>query len=201
MSESTPNPKYYIVLDFEANCSQSQSKDHEIIEFPAQLVDASTGEVLDVFREFVRPTNNPTVSEFIHGLTGIEQTSVDDADEFPEVLARFMEWIGDRATDSVFVTCGHWDLKTMMPQQCKWSGISIPPLFKSWINLKLEFAAKCYRPVRGSPLGMAGMIHAAGLELEGRHHSGIDDVKNITRVLEHMIREGKLAKPTVHTLA
>lgn len=30
---------FYLVIDFEANCSEKDSKDHEVIEFPAVLVD------------------------------------------------------------------------------------------------------------------------------------------------------------------
>lgn len=204
-----PSPvKYYLVLDFEANCSSSGTNDHEVIEFPVNLVDAKTGDVLDTFREFVRPTKNPVVSEFIHGLTGIEQRDVDEAEPFVEVLASFDRWLARRPDvvrdeDAMFVTCGGWDLRTMMPRQCMLSGVEVPPLFRRWINLKVEFAKKVYCHRKGKKekqLGMAGMIHALGLEIEGRHHSGIDDVKNITRVLQHMIKTGKMQDCVVSSL-
>lgn len=199
--ECPSNTHLYIVLDFEANCSARDARDHEVIEFPAQMVSAS-GEVLGTFREFVKPTRNPTISEFIHKLTGIAQDDVDKAGTFLEVLARFLDWVDKLSAGrpTTIVTCGGWDLRTMMPQQCQISGIEIPTLFRSWINIKEEFAKHCYRPKRGNPLGMAGMIHAAGMEIEGRHHSGIDDVKNITRILQHMIGLGKFTEPVVSTL-
>lgn len=39
-------------------------------------------------------------------------------------------------------------------------------------------------------MGMTGMLQKCGLELEGRHHSGIDDTRNIARVLWKMLEEG-----------
>lgn len=201
--------KFYIVLDFEANCSAEGVTDHEIIEFPAQIVTAA-GEVVDTFRMFVKPTRNTIISPFIHKLTGIEQSSVDSAKPFTEVLQLFMTWLNSKVDPSAatFVTCGHWDLRTMMVQQCQFVNIEVPELFKRWINIKNEFAEHCYCPVKkakgtgkdrpGSPLGMDGMLKVAGLKLEGRHHSGIDDVKNITRILQYMIKLDKFREPKVN---
>ena len=188
---------YYIVLDFEANCSSSQARDHEIIEFPAQLVDAKTGVVISTFREFVKPSHIPILSDFIKGLCGIAQKDIDAASPFSEVLARFMTWVGDKRV--IFVTCGHWDLGTMMPQQCKVSNVDVPALFKYWINLKIEFDEHMREPSKKkrSQLGMAEMLQHLGLTLEGRHHSGIDDVKNITRILQYMMQRGKMSSPKI----
>lgn len=35
-----------------------------------------------------------------------------------------------------FVTCGDWDLKTMLPNQCRTSKCSKPKYFSQWINIK-----------------------------------------------------------------
>ena len=45
---------FYIVIDFEATCEKENPKDyqHEIIEFPAVLVDAETLEVVKPFHIF-----------------------------------------------------------------------------------------------------------------------------------------------------
>lgn len=36
--------------------------------------------------------------------------------------------------------------------------------------------------------GMTEMLDVLGLKLEGKHHSGIDDVKNICRICIEMIK-------------
>ena len=40
--------------------------------------------------------------------------------------------------------------------------------------------------------GMTDMLDSLGLELEGRHHSGIDDTLNIARVVVELLQRGKL---------
>jgi inhibitor of KinA sporulation pathway (predicted exonuclease) len=38
---------------------------------------------------------------------------------------------------------------------------------------------------------MADMLKLAGLRLEGRHHCGLDDSRNIGRILELLWRRGR----------
>ena len=40
------------------------------------------------------------------------------------------------------------------------------------------------------PAGMAGMLRALDLELVGRHHSGIDDARNIARIVITLLAKG-----------
>lgn len=48
------------------------------------------------------------------------------------------------------------------------------------------------------PFGMKGMLEHLSLELKGRHHSGIDDCRNIAQVVDALIKagHGALMKPT-----
>ena len=39
-------------------------------------------------------------------------------------------------------------------------------------------------------LGMVRMLNMLGLRLVGRHHSGIDDCRNIARIVQRMIQAG-----------
>ncbi|CAK9100291.1 unnamed protein product [Durusdinium trenchii] len=66
----------YVVLDFEATCWEGRHADQEIIEFPLVLVDAKTLTQVDEFRTYVRPEQNPTLSQFCTKLTGITQEQV-----------------------------------------------------------------------------------------------------------------------------
>jgi inhibitor of KinA sporulation pathway (predicted exonuclease) len=46
---------------------------HEIIEFPAVLVDTTSQAIVDEFHMYCRPEVNPILSEFCVNLTGIRQ--------------------------------------------------------------------------------------------------------------------------------
>lgn len=96
-----------------------------------------------------------------------------------------------RMQQSAFLTCGDWDLKSMLPRQLQefqgepgldGSGNLVAP-FNKWINVKRPFMKQFQ--LRHNP-GMAGMLKKLKLELEGRHHSGIDDCKNILRIVRKL---------------
>ena len=69
---------------------------------------------------------------------------------------------------------------------------------KQWINIKTYFSSI----VGKKGHGMKYMLEELGLTLDGRHHSGIDDSKNIAKILKELarrdanLREG-LVKPRV----
>jgi ERI1 exoribonuclease 3 len=103
-----------------------------------------------------------------------------------------------------FVTCGHWDLATMLPAQLAMSTRLDPSFalspdglqlshFAARINIKVAFAKnKGLRSRQG--LGLPTMLRKSNMQLEGRHHSGIDDCKNILRIAEHL--QNRNWKPT-----
>ena len=138
----------YVVLDFEATCDDVHPPPQEIIEFPSVLVDAQTFERLDEFRSYVKPTINPTLRPFCTELTGIEQATVDGAPEFMEVFQQHQEWLrshslslNEKEPTWVFVTCGDWDLATMLPLQLQHLKISsVPVVYTRWVNIKFPFA-------------------------------------------------------------
>lgn len=63
---------------------------------------------------------------------------------------------------------------------------TIPPPMDRWINIKTSFARQ-YQLKKAK--GMAGMLNYAKMELEGKHHSGIDDCRNISRIVTKMREE------------
>ncbi|KAK8740562.1 hypothetical protein OTU49_002968 [Cherax quadricarinatus] len=75
MSQSTSkvNQKfeYLIVLDFESTCWDTwpPAGQNEIIEFPAVLLDLSSGNTLSEFHEYVKPTEQSILSSFCKNLT------------------------------------------------------------------------------------------------------------------------------------
>lgn len=73
--EAPEKKKLFLILDFEANCSGQNVRDHEILEFPAVLIDEN-GKQLAEFRRFVLPVKIERVSDFIRNLTGITDAVV-----------------------------------------------------------------------------------------------------------------------------
>ncbi|KAJ3413769.1 hypothetical protein HDV05_007589 [Chytridiales sp. JEL 0842] len=185
--------------DFEATCDSPKNVSPlEIIEFPIVLLDATLANCPAVaeFHHYVKPVKNPKLSAFCTELTGIEQKTVDAGIPFNEVFKNLEVFItshGLTKDNTIVITCGDWDLKTMFPIQLSVTGIpATPELFQQWCNLKKAFADFKKKPATG----MAGMLTTLGLPLVGRHHSGIDDARNIANVARTLVAQGCLIEVT-----
>jgi len=181
---------YLCIIDFEATCSSKNTLfPQEIIEFPAILYNATTLQVIAEFHSY-KPQYHPTLTPYCKQLTGIKQQDIDNAPTLDQVLIQFSQWLilhEMEDDDFAIVTCGNWDLKTMLPNECHLKNLFVPHCFDSWINLKKIFC-DCYN-VRKEPT-MMKMLDFLALDLRGRHHSGIDDARNIVRIVEVMVRNG-----------
>ncbi|XP_043698854.1 uncharacterized exonuclease domain-containing protein At3g15140 [Telopea speciosissima] len=190
---------YFLVLDLEGKV--------EILEFPVIIIDAKTLDVVDFFHRFVRPSSmsEERVKEYIegkYGKLGVDRVWHDTAIPFNDVLQQFETWIthhclwerelGGTLRQAAFVTCGNWDLKTKVPQQCKVSRVKLPQYFMEWINLKDIYLNFYHRRATG----MMTMMKELGIRLVGSHHLGIDDTKNISRVLQRMLIDGAVLQIT-----
>lgn len=199
--------QYICVLDFEATCWEGSinKEQMEIIEFPSVLlrvpIDPADGslaggpiEQVAEFAEYVRPTLVPQLTPFCTSLTGIEQTTVAAAREFAPVFRDHMTWLWEHTQGApcFFATCGHWDLKTQLPRELRrpHHGLrmsKIPSAYAAYINVKDEFE-KLYRCKGGGMTDMLAFLH---LPLVGRHHSGIDDTRNIAAILVRVLQDGR----------
>lgn len=176
---------YICVLDFEATCDRNKSftPNHEVIEFPSVLLQKVGDEYVAIseFREFCKPLYNIKLTEFCKQLTGISQEQVAGADDFPRVLERHRQWLEQFSLDPqelVIVCCGRWDICEMMVDECRRWCMTPHRIHLQMINVKDLFLAK-FGSFRG---GMKAMLEYMELDLQGRHHSGIDDSRNIARM-------------------
>ena len=191
---------YCLVLDFEANCLENERiKPQEIIEFPCVLLNLSTLRVESEFHRYVKPEKHPKISQFCTELTGITQETVDGGVSLKQCFAEFEEWLFKnkllqhtngkmvKTCAWTFVSCGDWDLKTCLPQNIELLNKSIPAYFDDWVNIKKAFV-KLYKGFKGG--SMTKMLESLKMNLIGRHHSGIDDTRNICRILIRMLQDG-----------
>ncbi|KAF9650514.1 exonuclease RNase T and DNA polymerase III [Thelephora ganbajun] len=197
--------RYLLVLDFEASCGESgfPKNQMEIIEFPTIVYDLQGKKEVGRFHEYVKPVMQPQLTEFCTGLTGIPGTEINSAEPFPPVCERFKAFLKnqnlwDDPSTYAFITCGAWDLHTMLPRQLS-QIMSANPSAKSddrllvthfqerVINIKTTFQGKYgYKHSKE----MAQMLGALNIHLVGRHHSGIDDCGNILRIVKRMLDDG-----------
>jgi ERI1 exoribonuclease 3 len=194
------NTFYICILDFEATCWK-ENGNHEIIEFPSVMLKWTTAsknlvnheqKIIQVseIQHYVKPYTYPVVSTFCNELTGITQEMVNYGIELRNALDLHFEWLskfGNVNMDNLMiVTCGKWDLDIMLPMDLKKLKIVPHNVYKRFVNIKDLFMD--IAKVRSR--GMQGMLDYFELELLGKHHSGIDDCKNIARIFIKLVEHG-----------
>nr|XP_034583006.1 ERI1 exoribonuclease 3-like [Setaria viridis] len=104
---------YFVMVDFEATCEKDvRVYPQEIIEFPAVLVDAATGDLVFSFRTYVKPRHHPRLTAFCSELTGIQQEQVDGGVDLDQALTMHDAWLtvtGVAKNRLAVVTWGDWD--------------------------------------------------------------------------------------------
>jgi inhibitor of KinA sporulation pathway (predicted exonuclease) len=175
----------YIIFDLEATCweTRGSGQRNEIIEIGA-LKFNEVGEKIDEFCAFVYPKLNPILSPFCKQLTHIKQSDIDSALPFPEVLSGFQEWIGE---DYLLCSWGLYD-RNQLKADCK-----LHELPGTWAERHISLKHQ-HPEVRGigKRMGMARALELEGFQLEGTHHRGIDDARNISKIFLKYLGQWKL---------
>ncbi|NXQ63521.1 ERI2 exoribonuclease, partial [Anthoscopus minutus] len=181
------------------------------VEFPAVLLNTSTGAIESEFHMYVQPQEHPILSEFCTELTGITQNQVDEGVPLNICLSQFLKWIQmiqkekkiTFSTDSqsnstseakacAFVTWTDWDLGVCLHYECKRKQLCKPDILNSWIDLKATYRAFYNR----KPKGLNGALQDLGIAFQGREHSGLDDSRNTARLAWKLICDRCVLKIT-----
>ncbi|KAJ4944256.1 hypothetical protein JOQ06_012801 [Pogonophryne albipinna] len=205
---------YLIVIDFESTCWKEKTNyGQEIIEFPAVLLNTSTGEIESEFHTYVQPQERPLLSEFCTELTGIKQVQVEAGIPLQICLSRFNRWLqkmqvekglvfpnGQQKSSApspsqkpcAFVTWSDWDLGVCLQYECKRKQLHKPDVLNSWIDLRGTYRMFYDK----KPKGLNGALQDLGIQFSGREHSGLDDSRNTACLAVRMMRDGCVMKIT-----
>jgi inhibitor of KinA sporulation pathway (predicted exonuclease) len=177
------DPQHYLVIDFEATCCDRGSvprEQMEIIEIGAVMLDAADFQGVDEFQSFVRPVRHPKLTAFCTRLTTIEQRDVDAAPTFVQLIGALRSWL-ERYSNYAFCSWGDYDRKQLQ-RDCDFHRI-LNPIDATHINLKRAFADR-YETKR--PPGLGDALRLVGLQFDGIAHRGIDDARNIARLVPYV---------------
>lgn len=170
----------YLIVDLEATCSNDGAvprQEMEIIEIGAVMQSSRTLEIESEFQTFVGPVRHPDLTKFCTVLTGITQIDVASAPPFREALDAMKRWMYGFG-DSLFCSWGDYDRNQFL-QDCEHHRVAYP--FRSGhLNLKAEFTRALGRKKK---LGIADAVRHLGMDFEGAHHRGLDDARNIARIV------------------
>ncbi|WP_316768702.1 3'-5' exonuclease [Pedobacter frigiditerrae] len=172
-----------IIVDVEATCWDGESPEgmeSDIIEIGICLLNIQTGEISDNRGVLVRPERSE-ISTFCTELTTITPEMVtQDGVSFKEACSILKRQY--LSSSYPWASFGAYDLKQFQ-RQCSATGVGFP-FGPSHINVKTLFALK---KKLGHEQGMAGALEMLRIPLEGTHHRGVDDAKNIAKILNWIL--------------
>ncbi|MEL7038248.1 MAG: 3'-5' exonuclease [Cyanobacteria bacterium J06592_8] len=182
---------YCLVIDLEATCCNGNTiprYEMEIIEIGAVLVETQNLTPVNEFQTFIRPVRHPILTEFCQELTSITQEQVNQAPAYPEAVHNFTAWLSQYSDSQIiWGSWGDYDRK-QFEQDSQFHHLPFP-LGYPHINLKKMFTKSQGLKKR---YGMAEALKLVGLPLEGTHHRGIDDTRNIAKLMPYILGIHKL---------
>jgi len=173
-----------IIIDLEATCWEGdgdyQRRRSEIIEIGVCKMDADSGEIIKSEGILVKPVQSE-ISAFCTRLTSITPQMVErDGISLKEACQKLGEqYLSKQLT---WASYGAYD-RTMLTEQCTRFGVAYP-MSRQHINVKVFFS-EVYKLGKG--IGMAGALRMLNLPLEGTHHRGVDDAKNIAKIFYRLL--------------
>jgi inhibitor of KinA sporulation pathway (predicted exonuclease) len=173
----------YLIVDVEATCSSDgrvPRQEMEIIEIGAVIQNSHTFEIVSEFQIFIKPVRHPDLTQFCIELTGITQEQVSNASSYAEAIDSMKEWMYE-VNDAIFCSWGDYDRKQFL-QDCGFHHVAYP-FRSSHLNLKVEFSRTLGNKKK---LGISEALQHIGLDFDGSHHRGLDDAKNIARIVRRV---------------
>ena len=175
------------VVDIEATCWDSEhgekipeGQESEIIEIGIAILNMANGEVDRLESYIVKPIKSK-VSKFCTDLTTLTQEQVDQGITFERAIKNMINDV--RTKKMVWASFGEYD-KKMFVKQCKEREVEYP-FSPHHLNVKTLFALKKQLV---KMIGTGGALRELGLQFEGTQHRGVDDAKNIAKILWDILK-------------
>lgn len=171
--------KRIIVFDLESTCEDRSINPN----FPMEIIEIGAVDNLgNEFSEFIKPTLEPTLTNFCKNLTKITQENIDTAKPFSEVYPKFLEFIQD--ADIVF-SWGAYD-KKQINADMKLNNMDLGLDYFNNIHYNLK---EYYLEIIGKfPKGTRKPMSKLGIVFEGTQHRAIDDSRNYLKIYNELTR-------------
>lgn len=167
----------------------SESWEHrEIIQLAAvkvKLVDRQL-RIVESFNELVLPQINPQLSDYVVQLTGIEQRMLQDmAVDFSSVLQQFRQFCQDGKLPGY-----SWgNDASVLLENCKLNELPWPDFSAGLFDIKPLLKTNNIEFVDTNSGHLASSL---GIEIIGKEHNALHDVRSIVAALQHWVTQGHL---------
>lgn len=171
-----------IIIDLESTCwkgstREYQQKHSEIIEIGVCILNRETGEVTQNEGILLKPVHSE-VSDFCTKLTSLSSEML-ESDGITLEQACCILRDKYNSAEYTWASYGGYD-RTMLTEQCRRFNVAYP-MSEDHINVKVLFSE-----TKGlkKGIGMSGALKMIKVPLDGTHHRGVDDARNIAGILK-----------------
>jgi len=167
----------YIIFDLEATCwVERENRQNETIEIGAVKVNDQK-QIVSTYEQFIKPIRFPILSDFCKELTTITQDDVDNASYYYDAIEDFKSWIGVNDQDYILCSWGYYDRKQLE------SDSKVHNIEDHWVSrhISLKHQYLKFKKIKRA-VSMKKALKLENIPLDGTHHRGIDDAKNIAKI-------------------
>ncbi len=179
--------KQFVFFDFEMLCSDTGMAFDamEAIRLGAVKYELET-EKVSYFDQFIRPQNTEPLSAFCKNLTGITDEDLINADDFTEVFADFLEWIGGIKKTRYF----SWSPSDLIRLKMDATRHALPDRTLKKIEQRyIDFQKVFTSRVTKKPISVEDALKLYNLEFIGEKHNPMYDAFNTLRIYHTFINE------------
>lgn len=174
--------KQLVFFDFEMLCNKKGMlfEDMEAIRLGAVKYELETGKATG-FDRYIRPQEQSPLSAFCKELTGIKDSDIKEADDFPEVFKEFLYWVGG-VKKTRFFSWSTSDLLRLKADAFRHQlpEATIEKITKRYVDFQAIFTK---RAARTSP-SVEKALSFYGLEFIGEPHHPMYDAYNTFRIYQ-----------------
>ncbi|MGH0512076.1 exonuclease [Bacillus cereus] len=183
------NATHFIVFDIERNFRPYKSEDpSEIVDIGAIKIDVSTMKVIGEFSELVKPS--APLTRHTTKLTGITKKDLIGAEKFPQIIEKFIQFIGE---DSIFISWGKEDYH-FLSHDCTLHGVESPCMDKESRFDAQKFVFQAYEELFEHTPSLQFAVEQLGLTWEGRQHRAFADAENTANIFLKVCGERDINK-------
>jgi inhibitor of KinA sporulation pathway (predicted exonuclease) len=177
-----------LLIDLEFTCWEDSlrtdwadpARPAEVIEIGLAVYDAATRTASETFDARVRPTVNPTLSDYCVNLVHISQREIEAADTLPVVLEALDRWLRAPARAGL-ATCGWGPLdRKGLARNARALGLADPLADRRHIDVCDVMTELRQHP---RPIGRDELRCLAHLPPNVRRHRALDDALDLTHFL------------------
>ncbi len=175
------NHNRLVCFDLEMCCwnENGVGRTGEIIEIGLAEIDLVKGEIVKRAQYYVSPEKDE-VSKFCSELTGITPRKIEKQGRpLEQVIQSMIKNFGGR--NKIYAAWGRDD--QILFSECEEKGIDLP--FSEFINLATLY--RMQNRLKDKKIGHRAAQEAAGIEWEGRQHSGYIDAYNLAKLALNML--------------